>query len=143
MREDILNIGVEIIRATEELNSFEVGDEMYDERLEALSRLLDIRKKMLDEEERQYRVQIEENERERDERIRVDKEILERNERIERSEKEDKFRYIGYAINIAGIVLPLVAYGAWFKAGLTFEETGVYTSGMLKGLMNKIQPKVN
>jgi hypothetical protein len=143
MREDILNIGVEIIRATEELNSFEVGDEMYDERLEALSRLLDIRRKMLDEEERQYKVQIEEKERERNERIRVDKEIFERNERIERSEKENIHRYIGYAINIAGIALPLICYGAWFKAGLTFEETGVYTSGMLKGLMNKMQPKIN
>ena len=116
---------------------------MYDERLKAIADLLDIRKKMFDEEERQKKLQLEENERERIEKLRVDKEVLERNERIERSEKEDMHKYIGYAINVAGIVLPLIFYGTWFKKGLTFEETGVYTSGMVKGLMGKMQPKLN
>ena len=143
MREDMVNIEMEILRGTQELNSFEIGDEMYDERLKAIADLLDIRKKMFDEEERQKKLQLEENERERIERLRVDKEALERNERIERSEKEDMHKYIGYAINVAGIVMPLIFYGAWFKKGLVFEETGVYTSGMVKGLMNKMQPRLN
>lgn len=143
MREDMVNIEMEILRGTQELNSFEIGDEMYDERLKAIADLLDIRKKMFDEEERQKKLQLEENERERIERLRVDKEVLERNERIERSEKEDMHKYIGYAINVAGIVMPLIFYGAWFKKGLVFEETGVYTSGMVKGLMNKMQPRLN
>lgn len=143
MREDMVNIEMEILRGTQELNSFEIGDEMYDERLKAIADLLDIRKKMFDEEERQKKLQLEENERERIERLRVDKEVLERNERIERSEKEDMHKYIGYAINVAGIVMPLIFYGAWFKKGLVFEETGVYTSGMVKGLMGKMQPKLS
>ena len=143
MREDMVNIEMEILRGTQELNSFEIGDEMYDERLKAIADLLDIRKKMFDEEERQKKLQLEENERERIERLCVDKEVLERNERIERSEKEDMHKYIGYAINVAGIVMPLIFYGAWFKKGLVFEETGVYTSGMVKGLMNKMQPRLN
>lgn len=143
MREDVINVEMEILRGTQDLNSFEVGDEMYDSRLKAISGLLDIRRKMFDEEERKHKLKTEESERERIERLRVDKEVLERNERIERSEKEDMHKYIGYAINVAGIVLPLIFYGTWFKKGLTFEETGVYTSGMVKGLMNKMQPRLN
>ena len=143
MREDVMNIDMEILRGTQDLNSFEVGDEFYNGRLKAIAGLLDIRKKMFDEEERKHKLKTEENERERIERLRVDKEVLERNERLERSEKEDMHKYIGYAINVAGIVLPLLFYGAWFKKGLTFEETGVYTSGMVKGLMGKMQPKLS
>ena len=143
MREDVINVEMEILRGTQDLNSFEVGDEMYDSRLKAISGLLDIRRKMFDEEERKHKLKTEESERERIERLRVDKEVLERNERIERSEKEDMHKYIGYAINVAGIVMPLIFYGAWFKKGLVCEETGVYTSGMVKGLMNKMQPRLN
>ena len=143
MREDITNIELEILRATGELDSFEVGDDMYNSRLRAITGLLDIRKKMFDEEERTHKVQIEENNRARDEKLRADREVLERNERIERSEKEDIHKYIGYAINVASIVLPLAFYGVWFRKGLQFEETGVYTSGMVKGLMGKMQPKLN
>ena len=143
MREDVINVEMEILRGTQDLNSFEVGDEMYDSRLKAISGLLDIRRKMFDEEERKHKLKTEESEKARIEKLRVDKEVLERNERIERSEKEDMHKYIGYAINVAGIVLPLIFYGAWFKKGLTFEETGVYTSGMVKGLIGKMQPRLN
>lgn len=121
MREDITNIELEILRGTQDLNSFEVGDEMYNSRIKAISGLLDIRKKMFDE-------------------------IFDRSEKMEKmeqSKKEDMHKYIGYAINVAGIVLPLIFYGTWFRKGLTFEETGVYTSGMVKNLMNKMQPKLN
>lgn len=143
MREDVINVEMEILRGTQDLNSFEVGDEMYNSRLRAITGLLDIRKKMFDEEERKHKIQAEEDSRARDERLRADKDVLDRNERMERSEKEDMHKYIGYAINVAGIVMPLIFYGAWFKKGLTFEETGVYTSGMVKNLMNKMQPKLN
>ena len=143
MREDVINVEMEILRGTQDLNSFEVGDEMYDSRLKAISGLLDIRRKMFDEEERKHKLKTEESEKARIEKLRVDKEVLERNERIERSEKEDMHKYIGYAINVAGIVLPLIFYGTWFKKGLTFEETGVYTSGMVKGLIGKMQPRLN
>ena len=143
MREDVINVEMEILRGTQDLNSFEVGDEMYDSRLKAISGLLDIRRKMFDEEERKHKLKTEESEKARIEKLHVDKEVLERNERIERSEKEDMHKYIGYAINVAGIVLPLIFYGTWFKKGLTFEETGVYTSGMVKGLIGKMQPRLN
>ena len=116
---------------------------MYDSRLKAISGLLDIRRKMFDEEERKHKIQTEEDSRARDERLRADKDVLDRNERMERSEKEDIHKYIGYAISVASIVLPLAFYGTWFKKGLIFEETGVYTSGMVKGLMNKMQPRLN
>jgi len=138
MREDVINIDMEILRGTQELNTFEVGDEMYNGRLKAISELLNIRKKMFDEEERKHKLKTEEDSRARDERLRADKDVLDRNERIERSEKEDAHKYIGYAINIAGIVLPLIFYGAWFKKGLQFEETGVYTSNTVKTLTNKM-----
>ena len=37
MREDITNIELEILKATGELDSFEVGDEMYNSRLRAIT----------------------------------------------------------------------------------------------------------
>ena len=138
MREDIIKIESELLRATDELNSFEVGDEMYNNRVKAILGLLDVRKKLLDEEERKAKVQKEWEIRQNTERVRAESDVLDRGERERRFESEEKHKYIGYAINIAGIVLPLIFYGAWFKKGLQFEETGVYTSNTVKTLTNKM-----
>ena len=36
-------------------------------------------------------------------------------------------------------VLPLAAYGILFGVGLKFEETGIFTSNMMKGLLQKFR----
>ena len=57
-------------------------------------------------------------------------------------EREDtkKDNIVDYGIRGAGIILPLIFYGAWLKMGMSFEEKGTFTSATFKGLFNKFKP---
>lgn len=57
------------------------------------------------------------------------------------NEKQNKFRIIGYVLEGAGIVLPLIFYGRWMKRGFKFEETGTYCSKTFMGLQKFFKPK--
>lgn len=57
---------------------------------------------------------------------------------LEKDSKVD--RYVKVGVEVAGIVLPLVAYGMWYNRGLKFEETGTFTSSMIKNLLGKFKP---
>lgn len=57
----------------------------------------------------------------------------------EKLDKESKSKFIQYGIDVAGIVLPLVFYGAWMKRGFKFEQTGTFTSTTFKGLFQKFK----
>ena len=51
------------------------------------------------------------------------------------------FKFLGYGIEIGGIVLPLVFYGKWMKTGFKFEETGTYCSKTFMNLQKFFSPK--
>ena len=48
---------------------------------------------------------------------------------------------VGYTINVAGIVLPLLVTIWGTKVSLKFEETGSFTTIMGRGFINKLLPK--
>jgi hypothetical protein len=48
--------------------------------------------------------------------------------------------YFKLGIEAAGIILPLMFYACWINKGLKFEETGTFTSGTFKGLINRFRP---
>lgn len=54
--------------------------------------------------------------------------------------KQNIFRAIGYGLEGAGIVLPLIFYGIWMKRGFKFEETGTYCSKTFTGLQKFFRP---
>lgn len=59
---------------------------------------------------------------------------------IEENKNQSKFRVIGYVLEGAGIVLPLIFYGKWMKRGFKFEETGTYTSKTFMNLQHFFKP---
>lgn len=73
---------------------------------------------------------------------RAEREIETRNKQY----KESRFdRFIDSAIvsgtSIVTTILSIAAYNSWFKKGLTFEQTGTFTSSIVKSLITKITPK--
>lgn len=54
---------------------------------------------------------------------------------------QNKFRIVGYILEGAGIVLPLMFYGIWMRKGFKFEETGTFTSKTFMGLQKFFKPK--
>lgn len=44
-----------------------------------------------------------------------------------------------YAIDAAGIVVPVVFYNTWMKRGFKFEETGTFTSTTFRNMINKFR----
>lgn len=50
-------------------------------------------------------------------------------------------RYFRYGAMVLELVLPIVAYGIWYRIGLKFEETGTVTSAMTKNLIVRMLPK--
>lgn len=61
---------------------------------------------------------------------------------IEETEAKNQktFRIIGYVLEGAGIVLPLIFYGKWMAKGFKFEETGTYCSKTFMGLQKFFKP---
>lgn len=72
-----------------------------------------------------YKLKIEE------EKIKTDQEA---------NKDQNKFRIIGYVLEGAGIVLPLIFYGKWMSKGFEFEETGTYTSKTFMNLQHFFKP---
>ena len=56
------------------------------------------------------------------------------------SKDQNKFRIVGFILEGAGIVLPLIFYGGWMKKGLKFEETGTFTSSTFRDLTRFFRP---
>ncbi len=65
---------------------------------------------------------------------------IDENKNSEDSAAKKKDQYLGYGIDIAGIVLPLIFYGVWMGRGFKFEEKGTFTSQTFKGLINRFRP---
>lgn len=105
MEETKRNLDDEIQDLLENLKDLEADSEEYSKTTKCLDTL--------------YRLKIDEKKNESD---------------IEESKNQRKFRVIGYVLEGAGIVLPLIFYGRWMKRGFKFEETGTFTSKTFTGL---------
>lgn len=66
---------------------------------------------------------------------------LESARQADEKSEQCKDRYFKIGLDVAGLVLPLVFYGAWMRRGFKFEETGTFTSNTFKGLMKFFRPK--
>ena len=83
--------------------------------------------------EREFEVKYENMKRE-DEHKKREEEL-----KKEQSRWDKINQYITHGIATAGIVFPLIFYGIWMKKGLKFEETGTYTSGTFRNLINRFR----
>lgn len=94
-----------------------------------------------------YKLKIEEDKAVNNEKLEMrrldNEEVNFEHSRVDDAEKEKKHRvmqYIGYGLQGLGIVVPLIAYGKWYRDGLEFEKTGTVTSSFLKNLIGKFRP---
>lgn len=53
---------------------------------------------------------------------------------------EQLHKFIGYGLEAAGIIVPLIFYGVWMNKGFKFEESGTFTSTTFRGLFQKFKP---
>lgn len=51
-----------------------------------------------------------------------------------------KDRYFRVALEVAGIIIPLIFYATWMRKGFEFEKEGTFTSTTFKGLFNRFKP---
>lgn len=123
----------EISDEIDNLGNFEQGSEEHSEAVENVAKL--------------YRLKLEEDRNEKEfKKIKEDfEELKKQNESMRVLEevkiKEAKIdRYCRIGVTIAGVTLPLLAYGHWYKRGLKFEETGTLTSTTLRGVISKFNP---
>lgn len=54
--------------------------------------------------------------------------------------KENRIDNLKIALDVVGMVLPLILYDSWYTKGLEFEKEGMFTSSTLKVLYNKFKP---
>ena len=87
-----------------------------------------------------YRLRIDELGAELNYRERVDHNTCDDQVKRQQLRSEELGRYLRLALDAAGIVLPLLFYGAWMKKGFQFEETGTFTSQTFRGLFGKFRP---
>lgn len=126
-----------------------------DERKAAISELDRLYKLRIEEtkNEQNYKMDCERRAQERafrqaDETLKRDQMAMERafHEADDKSKREQLSdqgieRYFRYGAMALELVLPIVAYGIWYRIGLKFEETGTVTSAMTKNLIVRMLPK--
>lgn len=110
----------EISDELEILNNLEFGS---DEEVKAVDNLVKLYKLKIEEDESQIK-------------IKSDKEFKEKQLR-----EQVKDRYFRTGIAIGEVILPLIFYGIWMNKGFKFEETGTFTSGTFRNLINCFKPK--
>lgn len=59
--------------------------------------------------------------------------------RKDQLEEEVKNRYFRIGVDIAGIIVPIIFYGAWMNKGFKFEETGTFTSRTFMNLISRFK----
>ena len=131
-------------------NNHKMLDEEIERRIEELASLVpgsDEDTKAIDNFAKLYKLRIEENKAlsEDDERYirrNMDKENLDREAEAKVAEtKTYKIdRYVRWALEGAGIVLPMIFYSTWMKRGFEFEREGTFTSTTFRGLFGKFRP---
>lgn len=81
-----------------------------------------------------YKLKLEEDESKR-------KIEEERNFKDKQLKEQVKDRYFRTGISAGEIILPLIFYAVWMNKGFKFEETGTFTSGTFRNLINCFKPK--
>lgn len=73
-------------------------------------------------------------------RIEEDRVEMERKEKEAQEESHALDRWINVGLQVGLTALSLLAYNAWYRRGLKFEETGTVTSSMTRNLMSRMLP---
>jgi len=123
----------EILSELKDLSDIETGSKEKDTAIENLATL--------------YKLNIEENKIEREALDKAyDRGLEDEKSRDDLAFKQKQLReskidrYFRTALEAAGIALPLAFYAVWMKRGLSFEETGTFTSTTFKGLVSRFKP---
>lgn len=118
----------EIANEFGELKRLEVGTESYKVAVDGLTKLVD---RVIEIEKYEAELQEKVNSRESDIDLRL------------QAAKDDKInRIAGHAINVAGIVLPIMVTIWGTKASFEFEKEGTISTLMGRGFINKLLPKM-
>ena len=117
----------EIGERLQEFAKLKPGTEEYKSEVDGLTKLMD---RAIEMEKIDIEVQAKAESRELDEKLKL-KQM--RDERIDRIVKN--------VISVAGIVIPTLVTIWGTKVSLKFEETGVVTTIMGRGFINKLLPK--
>lgn len=115
-----------VAKALKKLNTMEPGSDEYGDVLDHLETL--------------YKLKQEDDKLSWDADIEYKKIELEKNVKVDQNEQLIKDRFVKLGINIAELVLPLLAYGFWFNKGLKFERGDAFSSLFVKGLIGKMKP---
>ena len=121
----------------EKVRVLEPGTEQHEKASKALATLYDTRVKYTDigmtHEDREAQMEIEKTNMERE--LAIKEAQLK-----EQKETHIKELLINAGIGLAGIVIPLAAYGVWVNKGFKFEQTGTFTSSTFKNLFRTFKP---
>lgn len=115
-----------VTKALEKLNTMELGSDEYGDALEQLETL--------------YKLKQEDDKLSWDADIEYKKMELEKDVKTDQNEQLIKDRFVKLGINVAELILPLLAYGFWFNKGLKFERGDAFSSLFVKGLIGKMKP---
>jgi hypothetical protein len=103
------------LKQLERVDSLDTNDENYDREVKYLNTLGDLEVEM----------------------AKVETASREKNEQVVEQKKD---RYIRAALDVFGVVVPIVFYGIWMKRGFEFEKEGTFTSTTFRGLFGKFKP---
>lgn len=126
-------IDKQIIQMIDDLRTLEIGSSKYIGAVNSLKTLcqisLDNDKNHIEDEVNYERKKLEE------------KKLQQELDLIEKQKREDNIdRIIKIGVSGAELMIPIIFYGKWMRAGFKFEENGTYTSQTFKGLFGKFKP---
>ena len=64
-------------------------------------------------------------------------------DRTNRLDEQRKDRAVKIALELTGLIVPLICYGIWVNKGLEFEKNGTFTSSVFRALINRFKPTKN
>lgn len=130
MEKDIKGLLNEEIKM--ELSALEGLTPGSDEHAEAVDTLVKLYKLKIEESKLENEFEEKRERRSMDENDLMFKEIQAGEQKID--------RYLKLAVEMAGIVLPLIFYAVWMCKGFEFEKKGTFTSTTFRGLFNRFKP---
>ncbi len=123
----------ELSRQLDELADFHVGT---DEQRKAINNLEVLYRLKLEED----KLDVSYNEGLKKNEIEEKKLEITKSENQEKKDNISKDRWVKIGLEAGGLVLPLLFYGKWMKAGFKFEETGTFVSQTFRGLFSHFRP---
>lgn len=90
-----------------------------------------------------YKIIIEETENDRALRERSDRDIIQEREwqlKLVQSRRESVGQYVKIAVDVAGVIVPVIVYSVWMGKGFKFEQTGTFTSTTFRNFFSRLNP---